>query len=287
MNSGMLIALAPLLAWGSSDYLSSRASRRFGVFEVNFAFAVFSLPLPIMLCAMWGFPAITAVMVAKFFVASTFLTLGFMAMVRGFSGGVVGLVSPLVNAKAIAMLAVTALFFNEPLRVLQLPAIFLIIGAIVYATYNNDSQDRKRVLYSVRYGLLGMLMYGVGTAFSARYSLSTTWYGGQLIMSVAFMVMANLLLSAQHGRILASGFLPALLSPTIICGGLLASAGGLGFFGAIALKAPPVVATTVASAAPLVTALYAYLLDHERLSKRQQVGMLTVLASVVYLNLVR
>ncbi len=285
MQLGTLLSILPLLGWGTGDYFASLASRRFKLFTLNFVFSVYNFPLPVILCLVKGFPTLSVGLVAGMFLASLFVTAGFLCMVRGFSQGSVGLVAPLANAYAVVTLFVAVLLFGEVVHMRQLLAIAIIIGSIVAVSYQPDPQHKKRTWFSVKYGVLGMILFGCGFALSGHYSLQTTWYGGQLIMTVAAFVYATLLLLVRNKPDEKQQIAAGLRSKVVMGGGIIGTVGALGFFAAIAYDVGLVTVAAVASAAPLLTAYYAHVFDHESLGLKQRIATIVIVASVMYLNL--
>jgi drug/metabolite transporter (DMT)-like permease len=282
---GVLLAVIPLVMWGAGDYIAAKMSRKMSPFATNFAYSLYGLLLPLVVCFWYGFPSVTALTLAKFALVSCLLTAGFLSMVKGFSSGATGLIAPIANAYALITFIVSFLFFHESVKLVQLPAALLIIFGICLVSYHEEHRKNKVVLYSIGFGLVAMLLFGVGFALFATIT-TYRWYQNQLLLSVVSTFTAPLLLYKYEKKVSRKNIAKILTNKLSILGGFVGSFGTLGLFAAIGHGGGVVVVATITSAAPLFTALLAYKFDHEHLSIRQRFGTILVVGGVIALNLV-
>ena len=283
-RAGLLFSLVPLVMWGLCDYVASKASRTLDPYSINFAFSVYSVPVPLIICFIKGFPHVSLGIFGLYFLATSLITFAFISMVAGFSKGTVGIVAPLANAYSVVTLFLLVLLFHEKVGLLQIPAVFLIVIGIALISYHKSKKSRQVIGFSVRYGIIAMILFGTGFTVIARINTNTTWYGNQLLLQVASLILAVIIMAVLTKK--RRKFQPlGLTSIYNIIGGIIGSLGLLGYFLALSFGASTVLVTAIGSAAPLVTALLAYKFDHERLHIQQRIGTFIIVASVIYVNL--
>jgi drug/metabolite transporter (DMT)-like permease len=282
---GVLLAIVPLVMWGAGDYVAAKMSRKMSVFATNFVYSFYGILIPFVACIFYGFPSVTVAAVIKFTVVSSLLTAGFLSMVKGFSTGATGLIAPIANAYALITFLVSLSFFHESVKLVQFPAAVLIVLGIFLVSYHKEHLKNKVVLYSIGFGLVAMLLFGVGFALFATIN-TYRWYQNQLLLNVVSFLTAPLLLYKYEKKLSKKSIRKILTNKLGILGGFLGSIGAMGLFAAIALGGSVVVVATITSAAPLFTAFLAYIVDREHLTIQQRFGTILVVGGVIALNVV-
>ena len=283
MHIGILLSLLPLVFWGTGDYVAAKLSRKMSSIQINFIYVFYSLIPPIIICCFFGFPSVSAFVFAKFLIVSIFITAGFLAMVKGFSKGAIGLISPLANANSIVTLVVSVVFLGFKFNINQFLTILLIVAGIVVVSYQKSKYKDKMAVYSVVYGLLAMLFFGIGFALLAKINLFE-WYQNQLMLGVASLLVGVVIMFIYEKNHPIKAMIQASKSGLGIFGSLLISVGTLGLFAAISVNGNIVLTATIASASPLITVLLAYKIDHEHLKLNQRIGAFMVVSGVILLN---
>ena len=284
LHVGILLSLVPLVFWGAGDYVAAKLSRKMSSLEINFVYVTYSLIPPTVICIFFGFPNVSAFVFAKFLLMSSIITAGFLCMVKGFSKGAIGLIAPLANAYAIVTLLVSVVFLGVKFSAHQIPAILIVVAGVAVVSYQKSKYKDKTAAYSVIYGLLAMIFFGIGFALMAKINIFE-WYQNQLMLGVTSLLVGVIIMFVYERKHPFRAMIRSSKSKLGIAGSLIATTGTLGLFAAISISDNVILTATIASAAPLITALLAYKFDHEHLNIRQRIGTIMVVGGVILLNI--
>lgn len=284
---GIVLSLIPMVTWGIGDYLSSLAAKDISPRVANFVFQVAGLPLSFAIALILGLPPFVLSDIAVFLIAGVIFTSGFVLMMKGFTKGAIGVVSPIANAYSAVTVAIAVLVFGTMVSIGQLLAIALIILGIIFVSYEKSSKlkSRRRIQASVFYALLSMLSFGVG--FGVLESIDAyTWYQNMLLLHISVVIVAFVDMLIIKKNKAFKEMRSALKYKIGLIGGVLGTVGTLGFFGAYENLGSVVIPAVIASSSPLVTSFIAHRREGERLQLLQRLGGIGVIVGVILLNIV-
>lgn len=295
---GVLLGLTAALSWGVADFMARFATRRTGSLRA------------LLFMQLAGFAILSAVMGAsghwtKFFpefhlanwlwivLAGVLSSLGALALYRSFEIGVLALVSP-IAASYPALTVVLSLITGEKLTRahafgIALAIIGVILAALALPSANGPDArhatpqaHRAHMLRGVPWALTAAAIFGVNywilgfRVMPVFGGLASVW----VIRLVSFVVLAMMLRPLGQSMALPRGSVAWL----IFFIGLTDTAGFVA--NNLAFKQEEIaIATVLASLYGVVTLFFAAVFLHERLGRRQWLGVVLIFFGVALLNL--
>lgn len=267
----VVLALLSSLMWGVADFLGGLSAKRMSVFAVVGLAQVFGLATVLVFGlgtgAQWDWRAWPWAVVA-----ALGGDIGLMSYFKALSIGRMGIVAPIASVGAVVPMA-AGLWFGEQPAVLQLVSMLVAVVGIVLASgpeLGGGAGLKPVLLALLAAGGFGLAMLGL--AAGADVSLFTT----TTLMRVFSIGAIGALLFA----------VPALRGPRVSKVGYIAASGSFDVvanlaFGAAAAIGLLSVASVLSSVYPVITALLAWWLLHERLLKVQYVGVALTMLGVL------
>lgn len=282
---GVLFSLVPLVSWGVGDFFASKLSKRVNNFALSLFLSIVGWFVVTPIVFYYGFPAVTLGQVGYFFLGSVFVNGGFLLMLRGFNNGPTGLVAPIANAYAIVTALVAALFFGDSIGLTKVAGILLVVMGISAVSYSKPApgefKNRSVALISA---LFALASFGLGFAFFGE-AATGEWYENSFIFQTinVFVGLGILLIFTRKNRVLE--FKKAATYKIAYACGALGSIGAAGLFLALDSIDAVAIPAAIAAAAPLVTALMAYIFDREHLTLFQRLATVVIVAGIITLSL--
>jgi drug/metabolite transporter (DMT)-like permease len=280
---GILFSLVPLVGWGIGDYISSKLSKGYHPAVINLSLSlVAGVPL-IIIALFFGVPEFSFKSVTLFLGVSVLISAGFISMVKAFSYGATGVVSPIANAYAVVTLLIAVVFLGVETSVIQIISVFTVVGGISLLSYEKSQGKKLKLHNSVVYAILALLFFGLGFA---GFDIAATqeWYQNIILFEISMTIIAACIvvfwLKGDSVRQMKKVF----KSKNTYYGGLLGATGSLGLFLAIANVENIAVPAAIAAASPLVTVALARRYDKEHLNFHQYVGAVVVVIGIAMLS---
>ena len=286
MQSGLLLALVPLVCWGLGDYMAAKLGDSLNPYEVNFTFLVYGIPGLLGIMAFKGIPSFSLNTLLWYFLASALLNVGFLCMVKGFSSGAIGIVAAIANSYAVVTMLVTAALFHTHISSLQIVSVISIVIGIALVSYHKSQTNTAHTLRALKYALTALTVWGLAFTILGQVSKNNDWYVNQFVLNLTAGTL-GLLLYLGNRRVVKQ---PATLKKMLgnwqgFVGGTAGMVGAIVLFAAFSISGNPVLVAAIASAAPLMTGLLAYKFDNEKLSMQQRIGVVFIVGAVVAVNL--
>lgn len=280
------IALLASLAWGAADFLGGAMSRRFPAVTVAAGSQVIGLVLLGILVAI-GRPALPgqAAMLAGV-AAGVFSFVGLALMYRALAIGKMGVVAPIVGSSAVVPL-IWGLLHGDQLTTSQIFGVVVCLtGILVVTRGSRDAADRSVSGDAARSGagpialaVIAAVVFGASLVFlsggSSEAPLMTT-----LVMRAAACVVAIpvVLLSRAQRRLDRRGIAPVLVVGMLDAGAYLA-------FSWASSAAQLSIVSVLSALYPVVTAVLAFFLHGERLTRSQLAGVALTIGGVIAIAL--
>jgi len=282
--TGVLFSLLPLFFWGISDYISGRMAKSLHPAALNLFFG-FGIGIPtVIICSFFGWPDISWSIMSGFFLSSTILTIGFMSQLLAFRHGLAGVVAPIANAYAIVTLCIAALFLDTATSLAQIISVLVVVVGIGMLSFQRNAKKTEGTFKSVIYALVAMVFFGIGFAL---FDVAATqeWYANAILFQISGVVVAFVVgLLWQRTSLIPETLEIAKLKLGYL-GSIAAMCGTIGLFLALENVDNVAIPATIAAASPLVTVLLARHFDMERLTPRQYVAAVVVVAGIVLLGM--
>lgn len=275
----LLLALTASVCWGCSDFAAGRLTRHLS------GLYVLLLSQAVGLVAM----AVVALLSGMAVPVGTFLVYGVLAglagpvalycFYRALALGPMGLASPLSSTGVVVPVVVGAAQ-GQQLTILQGCGIVLVVVGIVLAS-GPKSSTRPR-WRTIVLALVSALGFGAMLVFIARGAQASV-LATLLVQRTTYIAVVGPLLLALRTRLPRPDLTRTDWAQLCFIGLFAASA--IGSYALASRDGLLSVSATLASLSPIVTALLAYWLLHERLRPVQAVGSATAFAGVVAIML--
>ena len=282
---GILFSLAPLIGWGTADYIASRYSRQLFPVTINLFFSIGATITTFTVSLIFGFPSITLVGFLQYLGISILLTCGFLSMVKAFSVGATGVVAPIANSYAVLTAIISVLFLGESMKISGAIGLVVIVAGIALLTYKKDpNHNKKDFVTSVRFSIMALIFFGVGFAL---FDIASTqnWYQNNMMFQMASVSLAVVIYIIRMKKDRVKQLRKAAKIPLLYLGSVFGGLGAVGLFAAFEQVENVAIPAAVAAAAPLMTAYLAYKYDKEHLSLHQRVATAIIVAGIVVLSL--
>jgi drug/metabolite transporter (DMT)-like permease len=274
------LALFSSLLWGTADFFGGKLTKKYkslAVTGVSQSFGlVFGLVI-MLITSSWFAPTLSW---SNYFLPGVFAgTLGFVGLVAFYAGlatGRMGVVSPISSLSALIPLTVAFINGEKP-SVVQLTGMAVaLLGA--FCASGPEIKDGISIRPLV-YAVIAAFGFGGAITFIAQGSKSSAIMTMTTMRFTTFIIA--LVLFAKYKT--AGGFSKKDIP-------ILIGIGGADFFGNLLLgvattKGLVSLAVVLGSLFPIVTALLAYKLLHERLHKLQYLGIGIAILGVVIISL--
>lgn len=282
--SGVLLSLLPLFAWGLSDFSAAKLSKSHPA-AVNFLFSATGLLHVAVVLLFLGAPEISFRTVLPHFIGAVILSFGFIAFVKAYSHGAVGVVTPIANSYAVVTAVISTLFLGIAISLLGWAAIAVVLAGIVLLTYEKSPHHNfEEFNKSVRFSVAALLLFGIGFTF---FDIASTqaWYQNFALFQIVHTPVAAVLFLMLVKKDKAKNITQVMRSPWAYIGFTIGTVGTIGLFAAVEVTGNATIPAVVSAASPLVTSYLAYFLSHERLSALQRTGSIVVVTGIILLSL--
>lgn len=273
-----VMALAASFCFGSSNFIAGLESRRRSVWSVTAVSQVASALSAGVLLAFAQHPLPSAGPVLWAVLAGAAAAGGILALYRALAVGSMSVVSPIIALQVVLPVVVGTLQ-GEKLAAVTWLGVVLAVGGVVLvarAQAPHARVPREAVLLAVLTAVLfGVMLVGIDRAGAAGADRS--WVVFVVRVASAAVVLAYFAAARKRLDVTVRAL------PGIALVGILLTAATLLFSAAVAVGLLSVV-SVLGSLSPVVTVVLAQVFLHERLERRQWMGMAAVLLGVVLLS---
>lgn len=282
--SGILFSLIPLFFWGIGDYMSSRLSKGLHPAAINLVLSVIGGVPIIIISLFFGTPEFGLKIMMLYIGVSLLLSGGFISMVRAFSVGATGVVSPIANAYAVVTILVAVLFLKVETSLLQVMSVLIVVFGISLLSYEKSTDRMMELNSSIVYAVIALVLFGFGFA---GFDIAATqqWYQNIVLYEISTVIVGILIVSIWLKKDSYRQIKKVLKIKDSVYGGLSIVVGTLGLFIAISKVENVAIPATIAAASPLVTVALARHFDKEHLRIHQYVGGLIIVLGISALSI--
>ena len=275
-----MLALLSSLLWGTADFFGGNLTKKYKALAVTGVSQSFGLMFGlviVLVTSSWFAPTLSW---NNYFLPGVLAgTLGFIGLTAFYAGlatGRMGVVSPISSLSALIPLTVAFINGEKPSTVQLIGMAVALTGAFCASGPEIKGGISLRPLV---YALIAAFGFGTAITFIAQGSKSSA------IMTMTIMRFTTFLIAlALFAKYKTTGGFSKKDIPILI------GIGGADFFGNVLLgiattKGLVSLAVVLGSLFPIVTALLAYKLLHERLHKFQYLGIIFAVSGIVIISL--
>jgi drug/metabolite transporter (DMT)-like permease len=275
-----MLALLSSLLWGTADFFGGNLTKKYKALAVTGVTQSFGLLfglIVVLITSSWFAPTLSW---NNYFLSGVFAgILGFIGLTAFYAGlatGRMGVVSPISSLSALIPLTVAFINGEKPSTVQLIGMMVALTGAFCASGPEIKGGISVRPLV---YALIAAFGFGCAITFLAQGSKSSAIMTMTTMRFTTFLIA--LALFAKYRT--AGGFTKKDLP-------ILIGIGGADFFGNVLLgvattKGLVSLAVVLGSLFPIVTALLAYKLLHERLHRFQYLGIIFAISGIVIISL--
>ena len=275
-----MLALLSSLLWGTADFFGGNLTKKYKALAVTGVSQSFGLMFGlviVLVTSSWFAPTLSW---NNYFLPGVLAgTLGFIGLTAFYAGlatGRMGVVSPISSLSALIPLTVAFINGEKPSTVQLIGMAVALTGAFCASGPEIKGGISLRPLV---YALIAAFGFGTAITFIAQGSKSSA------IMTMTTMRFTTFLIAlALFAKYKTTGGFSKKDIPILI------GIGGADFFGNVLLgiattKGLVSLAVVLGSLFPIVTALLAYKLLHERLHKFQYLGIIFAVSGIIIISL--
>jgi drug/metabolite transporter (DMT)-like permease len=275
-----MLALLSSLLWGTADFFGGNLTKKYKALAVTGVSQSFGLMfglIAVLITSSWFTPTLSW---NNYFLPGVLAgTLGFIGLTAFYAGlatGRMGVVSPISSLSALIPLTVAFINGEKPSTVQLIGMMVALTGAFCASGPEIKGGISVRPLV---YALIAAFGFGTAITFIAQGSKSSAIMTMTTMRFTTFLI--SLVLFVKYKT--TGGFSKKVLP-------ILIGIGGADFFGNVLLgvattKGLVSLAVVLGSLFPIVTALLAYKLLHERLHKFQYLGIIFAISGIIIISL--
>lgn len=277
---GSFVALFSSLLWGSADFFAGLLAKRYRALAVTGASQAFGLLFGVVVIAFSGNFIRPTLAMDGYFLPGIFAGIagfiGLSAFYTGLATGRMGVVSPISSLSVIIPLVVALAQGEKPNRLQIFGIAVAIIGAFL------ASGPELRGGFPIRplvFAVIAALSFGTALSFLAVGSRTDALH--TMVAMRCGSVTIAIALALRYRTL--GGFQRTVIPQLFFIG--VADFLGNFFLGIATTKGLVSVAMVLGSLFPIVTALLAYRLLHERLHKSQYVGIVVAILGIISISI--
>jgi len=273
---GLMLGFAASVCWGISDFIGRGAARKVG--EHTALFSVLSIAGVgiVFYTVPRGITPLTP-MSGTLIVATALVTVfGYLSLYRAFRVGMLSVVSGIASCNAVIPVVLALIFLGErPLPWQMGGVVVVIVGVVLLSLGKISHLPAGTHSFGVGPALLTMVLFGMGL-FGMKLSVdATSPETVALLVRLIGIVVLGIWMWAT-GRLKMP---PTEIRATLLWAGLLDAAAFVLFCEALTHTMLSLIAP-ISSTIPVTTVALAYFLLHERMHKRQWLGLALALPGV-------
>ena len=273
------LALISSLLWGSADFQGGRLAKRHPAFAVTGLSQAIGLLFGVIVVAISGGWEVPRFDSQGYFISGVFAGiagyLGLSCLYAGLATGRMGVVSPISSLSAIIP-ATYALIQGEKLLLLQ--GIGIVVALTGAFCASGPEVSKGLSLKPLALALGAAVGFGISLTFMARGSITSA------LMTMVMMRVATLVISVLLAlRLRTIGGFRAKDLPSLALIGVADFAANL-LIGVASTRGLVSVVMVIGSLFPIMTALLAFQILHERLHRIQYLGIILAVAGIALIS---
>ena len=273
------LALSSSLLWGSADFQGGRMAKKHPAFAVTGLSQAIGLLFGVIVVAISGGWEVPRFDSQGYFISGVFAGiagyLGLSCLYAGLATGRMGVVSPISSLSAIIP-ATYALIQGEKLLLLQ--GIGIVVALTGAFCASGPEVSKGLSLKPLALALGAAVGFGISLTFMARGSITSA------LMTMVMMRVATLVISVLLAlRLRTIGGFRAKDLPSLALIGVADFAANL-LIGVASTRGLVSVVMVIGSLFPIMTALLAFQILHERLHRIQYLGIILAVAGIALIS---
>jgi drug/metabolite transporter (DMT)-like permease len=281
-----LAGLVTAVAYGTSDWLSARSTKKLDPLQINFAVQTLSLVVVGILFLFSTVHIDNSGQLVRIVLSSLFVTTGYLVLIRALSGGAVGVVVPLANIYPLFTILLAIIFNTTRFHVGQLMAMLVIVVGVVILAYEKNHRQIpfKELHMKTALALLAAIVWGVGFFLIDPVVKHLSWQTITIVGEpFSFALALILILYSRRGQAW-SAMKQGISSSSALLAGATAIVGGISIYIGSVRAGSVAIPTVLSAGGPLIASLWGALIDHERLGVLKRVGAVVVVSGIIILN---
>ncbi len=291
MNNVLLATISGVitaLCWGTTDWISSKLTKKFKKLEMNFAFQLPSILIMIPILVIVGQPLPSINLILRLCLISCFFIVAFLFLLKALSMGSVGVVVPIANTYSLLTLALSSIFIGVVFSNFQIIAIAgIVLGVVLLVYEKNHEKIPIRVHHKATiYALFASAFWGLGFFLVDTVIGKVSWQMLTGITSTFMVIFSFILIAITNRGEIISVLKKSLSIKLALFGGVIAQIGVISLYIGSDRSGSVVIPVVIASSSPLIASCLSTLYDNEKLGLIKRIGAVVVVAGIIALNLI-
>lgn len=286
MNKTILSIFAGLggmFGWGTSDFFASLGADKIGHFKTFFWSQLVGMIFVTLFIPFFALNInLSSAVILLLAVSSVFYAVAYLFFYKAFEIGNVSIVSATINLYAVFTMIFAFLFRGQRLSSMQYFGVLMIIVGVTFVSLKlNDLKNKKiQLLSGVKETMLSALIFGVFWNLSEIITEKIGWMSATLFVKIG-TILFLLTFSLFAKQKLKITTIPVKTKWIVAFVGILEAAGAASVNYGLAIG-DVILVTPISSALSVVTIGLAIIFLKEKITKMQGVGILVVLAGIVF-----
>jgi drug/metabolite transporter (DMT)-like permease len=283
-----IYGLLAAIAWGASDFLAAKASRRKNPEAVAlFASTIGALGYLLIYIVNSGNEKwnLTGLLYAA--VAGISIEIGLLLFYKGLVAGPVSIVSPVGSAYPLITTLIVIVFFGGVLRFMDILGIIIVVGGIVIASRMLPfKKSQNLVTRGVLYGFLTFIFWGLGYAMLGQAVSKIGWQKATLIdIFSGLIALLVIIIFTLDQKLRKNMAFANFTDKYILTVAIIQLLGGVIFSYGLAHARSIAVITTISASYPALTILLALKYFGEKKSLVPLIGAFITVGGIIVLSI--
>lgn len=285
LTEGLLLALVTMFSWGIADFIIIGPVKKIGKIPTLLVSGVGGVVALATYALLFQETLVFTAHASLLSLASGFLDLfGLYMFYRSMEKGKLSLVAPIANSWSVIAIAVGfVLFFQIPTTMQLIGAAVVITGLMLASVRINKitTNPGDGVATGVPEAFVALVSWGISHSVIKIPANEIGWLSASAVFLVAQLILISFVFVERKISVadtMSKSFASAFLA------GLLLALGNISYINGVSSTHFSIVAP-VASSAPVITVMLAFMLMKERLTKFQYAGVASVIAGIIIMAL--
>jgi len=278
--------LATAVAWGTTDYLGARSTRKLRPIQISLVTELVSVTIAVVLYLMFGFHHVTLDQVIEIVGYSLCLNTAYLIFLKALSHGAVGVVVPLGNIYSLFTLLLAVASGQTHFKQAEFIAILTVIFGAVILAYekNHDKIPLRQLHYKTMLAFAAAVIWGLGFFILNPVVTELPWQTITITSEVASIILVAMIFVATTPNNVARQVRQAFGSKVAYLTAVVGQIGMLTFYFGSHEAGNVVIPTVLSTCGPLVASFWGRVFDNEKIGWAKRVGAVLVVAGIIAIN---
>ncbi len=281
VTEGLLLALVTMFSWGIADFIVIGSVKKIGKIPTLLVSGVGGVVALATYALFFQETLVFTARASLLSFASGFLDLfGLYMFYKSMEKGKLSLVAPIANSWSAVAIAIGFVLFLQIPTMMQLIGAAIVITGLVLASVKTNKMTMDPgdgVATGVPEAFVALVSWGFSHSIIKIPADEIGWFSSSAVFLVAQLIIVSAVFAER--RYSLTSIIPKSFYTAFIAGFLLAL-GNISYISGVSSTHFSIV-SPIASSAPVITVVLAFMLMKERLTKLQYAGVFSVIVGII------